>query len=214
MSAGPHLLIKLALTLVGLFFLLALLQTGMALHFAQSSRQTEAADLVVVFPGDQHRQATGLAAVKAGLAPALMVISTPAPALQELLRKNHIPATIQALPGGRSRSTFEDVYHTAETIRANQFDSVIVVTSSYHLPRALTLLRLYLTLTGANVRIQGLPVSETHRPTLQPQQHYNEVVKFWGSLAEMSGYFLKGRLVLDTPEAKQVQTTVKEILLI
>jgi hypothetical protein len=212
MKVGLHMLTRIALPLFGLLCLLALIQTGMALRFAQGNPRIEGADLVVVFPGDQQRVATGLAAVKEGLAPSMMVISTPAAALQEIFRKNGIPATTQALPGDLSRSTFEDVYHTAQAIRANQLDSIIVVSSSYHLPRALTLLRLYLTFTGADARIQGLSVNEEHRPTLQPQ-HYNEVVKFWGSLVEMGGYFFRGGLVLDVPQAKQVQMVLKDNLL-
>ena len=99
-----------------------------------------------------------------------MVISTTDIDLQKLLTKNGVPETVNALPGGKSRSTFEDVYQTAKTIKENQISSVMVVTSGYHLPRAMFLLKVYLKILGQDVRIQGFPVNDVQKTTIKLKQ--------------------------------------------
>jgi vancomycin permeability regulator SanA len=107
-----------------------------------------------------------------------MMISKTDGDLRKLLRKNGVPETIRALPGGKSRSTFEDVYQTAKVIKENQFSSVIVVTSSYHLPRSLFLLKVYLKILGQDVRIQGFAVVEAEKSDEKLRQYSNGVIKF------------------------------------
>jgi uncharacterized SAM-binding protein YcdF (DUF218 family) len=107
---------------------------------------------------------------------------------QKLLRKNGLPKIVNALPGGRCRSTAFDAYQAAKTIKENRFRSAIVVTSSYHLPRSLFLLGVYLKISGQEVRIQGFPAKEA-QSNKNLKQYGNEVFNFWGSIAEMAWYY-------------------------
>jgi uncharacterized SAM-binding protein YcdF (DUF218 family) len=206
-------LFKYALIFACLLCLIAAIQTSAAIYFSQSKTKLEPADLVVVFPGDSKRIKAGIEIVRDGLAPHFMVISTTDTHLRKLLTKNGVPATVNVLPGGKSRSTFEDVYQTAKTIKENQLSSVIVVTSSYHLPRALFLLAAHLKITGQDVRIQGFPVKEAQQSNKKLQQYGNEVIKFWGSVVEMTGYYFTDQLVLDAPNSRKIQMILKKNLL-
>lgn len=131
------------LVAITLFLLIAAVQTGAAIYFSKSVAKAEPADLVVVFPGEKHRIKAGLMTIKSGSAQSFMLIGTTQENLQKLLSKNNAPASVTPMPGGKSRSTFEDVYQTVKTIKEKQLHSVIVVSSSYHLPRALFFLKVY-----------------------------------------------------------------------
>lgn len=194
--------------------LVAVIQASTAIYFAKNTATLKPADLVVVFPGGSRRIITGIDLIKDGLAPRFMVISTTAPHLQELLKKNGAPETIGTLPGGESRSTFEDVYQTIRTIQDNQLRSVIVVTSSYHLPRAMFLLRVSLGLAGQDVRIHGFAVKEEQGLSKNLVQYPNEAIKLWGSIIEMTGQYVTGQLLLDAPILKKVQRAFKEAFLL
>jgi len=205
---------KSLILIVCLLCFVAVVQTSTAIYFAKRTATLESADLVVVFPGGNRRIITGIDLIKEDLAPRFMVISTTALHLQELLTKNGAPENINTLSGGESRSTFEDVYQTIQTIKDNQLRSVILVTSSYHLPRAMFLLRVSLWLAGQDVRIQGFSVKEEQGLSKNLVQYPNEAIKLWGSIIEMTGQYISGQLLLDAPILKKVQKVFKENFLL
>ena len=187
-------------------WLVATLQIGTAVYFKKSDPQLAPADLVVVFPGEKQRIESGLAIVKNNSHKSFMVTGLTQEGLKQLFKKNKVPETVTALPGGKSRSTFEDVYQTVKTIKENKIISITLVSSSYHLPRALFLLKLYLTISGEAVHIQYSFVNV-------PSQYINEVIKLWGSLVEMAGYYLTGELILNRPPVRKFQLYFKKIFL-
>lgn len=150
--------------------------------------------------------------MKDGVAPRFMVVNTTDVHLREILQMNDAPEIINTLPGGISRSTFEDVYQTAKILKENKLDSVILVTSSYHLPRALFLLRAYLKFSGQEIRIQSFPVKDEKESHKKLMRYSNEAIKLWGSVIEMTGYYLTGQLLLDAPSLKKIQMVFKEYL--
>jgi uncharacterized SAM-binding protein YcdF (DUF218 family) len=185
----------------------------MAIRFSKHFSNPGGAELVVVFPAETQRINSGIKIVKDNLPAHFMVIGITAEKLQKLLTKNGVAQTVIALPGGKSRSTFEDVYQTTKTIQAHHFNSVTLVTSDYHLPRAIFLLKLYLHISGQDVRIHGFPVKDAKKLSIKLQQHINETIKFWGSIAELTGCSFTGKLVLDAPNAKKIQMFLKTNLL-
>jgi uncharacterized SAM-binding protein YcdF (DUF218 family) len=207
-------LIKIGTISAILLALVATLQTTAAIYFAQSTVTLAPADLAVVFPGDSQRFATGIKVVKDGFAPQFMVVNTTDRALREILTKNDVPEDVAALHGGESRSTFEDVYQTVQTIQNNQLRSVILVTSSYHMPRAMFLLRVSLGLSGQDVNIQGFSVKYEQGFRKNLVQYPNEAIKLWGSIIEMTGQYLSGQLLLDAPILKKVQSGFKNTFLL
>ena len=108
---------KYALILFCLFFFVATIQTGAAIYFSKSDAKIQSADLVVVFPGDSQSFEAGIRRVKDCLAKHFMGISTTQGDFRNLLKKKAVFATVSPLPGGKSRSTFEDVYQTSKTLK-------------------------------------------------------------------------------------------------
>ncbi|MGB3209323.1 MAG: YdcF family protein [Desulforhopalus sp.] len=202
------------LILFCLLCLVATIQTSAAMYFTYSKTKLVPADLVIVFPGENYRIDTGIKRVKKGFGSHFAVVGKPDGEIRELLRKKGVPESIHALSCGKSRSTFEDVYQTAQVIEKNQLSSVIVVTSGYHLPRALFLLKIFLKISGQDVRIQGFPVEGAQKSTLKLTQYSKEPVKFWGSMLEMTGYYFTGQLVLDAPIIRKTQKVFKKNLLL
>lgn len=207
-------LFKCIMPVACLFCFVAAIQTGAAIYFSKMTAHLEPAELVMVFPGESYRIKAGIELVKDSLAPRFMVVNTTDNRLREILKKNGASETIRTLHGGISRSTFEDVYQVTKMIQENQLDSVIVATSSYHLPRALFLLRVYLKISGEKVRIQGFPIKEEQETRKKIQQYGNETIKLWGSMIEMTGYYMTGQLFLDSPSLKKIQRLFKKNLLL
>jgi hypothetical protein len=191
---------------------IALVQVSAAVYFSLAEMPLTKADIAIVFPGEAARVKTGFQVVRDGFAANLMVVNTPSEKLQSLMRKEGVPEEVTALPGGVSRSSFEDVYQSARAIKNHEFTSVILITSSYHLPRAYVLLKWYLAGTGKTISIQCYPAAEQHNITRLSRKvlvYYNEAVKLWGSSAEMLGYFLTKQLPLDSPDTYRLRTFFK-----
>ena len=175
--------------IVALVASIALLQVGAAVYFSQAEVPLKKADLVIVFPGEKGRVKIGCQLVRDGFAENLMVTNDTSSKLRSLMRKEGVPEEISALPSGASRSTFEDAYNSAQTIKNNEFTSVILITSWYHLPRAYFLLKGLLAVTGKKVSIQCYPAQQSNDMGLAKniQLYYDETVKLWCSSAEMLG---------------------------
>lgn len=206
-------LLKYIAILFSFLCIVAAIQIGATINFSNSKTKLVPADLVVVFPGEQHRIKTGIMVIKNDSVQRFMIISETQEDLQKLLSQNNVPASVNPLPGGKSRSTFEDVYQTVKTMKENQLNSVIVVSSSYHLPRALFLLKVYLTISGQDVHIQGYSTGLISRGNITFKQYRIEVIKFWGSLVEMTGHCFTGKLMLDLPPARKIQLRFKKMFL-
>ena len=208
-------LLKFALIIFCLFCLVAAIQTGTAIYFSKSEVTLAPAELVVVFPGGSERIESGIEIVKDGAAPDFMVVNGTEESLRPLLQKNKMPEAVKVFPGGKSRSTFEDTFQAVKVIKENHLSSVILVTSSYHLPRALFLLKTYLSISGQeDVHVQYYPVIQPLRFDKKIELYGNEAIKFWGSVVEMAGYSFTGQLLLDAPALKRMQSLFKNNFLL
>ncbi|MFT5698518.1 MAG: uncharacterized SAM-binding protein YcdF (DUF218 family) [Desulforhopalus sp.] len=206
-------LFKCSAIFIGFICLVAVVQTATAIYFSKAETKLEPADLIVVFPGDSARTTAGLKLVKEGYGSNFMIISITSSELAKRLTKHAILTQTNLLPGGKSRSTFEDVFQTLETIKAHDFKSIIVVTSSYHLPRALLLLKGYLLSSSMDISVQGLPITSVQIDQRKGRNYSNEIVKFWGSFTEMVTNRVTGILLLDYPIARMIQKHIKRTLI-
>ncbi len=92
-------------------------------------------------------------------------------------------------------TTYENAHYVSQIIREHGFDSVILVTSWYHMPRSYLLLRLHLLGSGAKI----ISCAVGQRPSalsglIKSRFVRGEFIKFWGSLAEWG---LKGTGVVE-----------------
>ena len=172
-----------------------------ALYFAAvmaRANRTATSEALVVFMGTVKRVKAGYALAAAGTAP--KIILTPA---TEAVRNRYdkrfgLPAGVTHLAEPAARTTFENAYYTAKLIRAKNLHKVTLVTSNYHMPRSLLLLRLFL--AGEGVSVAGYKVSAVEQGARPPDGYrvtfaklvYNEMLKFWGSLGEYIAWQISG----------------------
>jgi len=152
-------------------------------------------DAVLIFMGNEKRIETGYKLANQGLAPCIVL----SPAIDTLRcrfdRKYALKDTVSHIPEDQATTTFENALYISRIIMANQFKTVILVTSDYHMPRSLALLRLFL--AGTGVRVHAHPVygpsgAVAVNATLL-KLVYNEMVEFWGSLFEYIDYLIRGK---------------------
>jgi uncharacterized SAM-binding protein YcdF (DUF218 family) len=201
--------------LAGVFFLAALVQFGCFVWVTTHKVSLHKADLIVVFPGDQKRIDAGYALVKEGYATDLAVVSYNPAQITSMAKKHQDSTKVKLITGGSGRSTFEDVYNATQIISQHKYHSIILVTSTYHMPRALFLLKTFLLSSGLKVDVQYSPVKMAADKSASKvmQLCYNEMVKLWGSTIELLRFQLTDTLLMDSPRSFQVKQYVKKRLL-
>jgi len=201
-------------TLLAVFLSVAVIQIG-AVYLLRFLRPDPVpADLVTILPSSKERIEAGCRVAAEQGTGYLMLINNTPEALKKHALKFEVPESLTLLPGGTSRSTFEDIHVTVQTARDRNLKSVMLVTSDYHLPRALFLLYVYNMATGHGLGIQYVAVRNKSRPFIRAYTLYSEIVKFWGSTAELSGYLLTSELPLDSDKVLAVRNTLKKVLLL
>jgi hypothetical protein len=158
------------------------------------------ADVIAVFLGAEGRIRKGYALAEDGFAPYLILSPADLPRLSALDRRYATQEkTYQHLVEARAQTTFQNALLAGRLIRAHGLESCLLVTDQHHMPRSRILLRM--ALAGQGVNIIPVPVdpgafdpSPLRWTTRQKKQVYNEMIKFWGSLAELVHYQYTGEL--------------------
>lgn len=209
-----NLLLAIIKFLLLVFITVAALQisTVYLLRFLQP--ELAPADLVSIMPSSKDRISKGcLAAANPGAAH-LMLINNSPKALAKHAARCGVPESVVLVPGGTSRSSFEDIHVTVQTALDRNLKSVILVTSDFHLPRALFLMYAYNLSIGRELHIQYTTAWEQTGPLKRLRLFYSEIVKFWGSAAELGGYLLTGQLPLDSEKVMAIRNKLKKMLLL
>ncbi len=156
------------------------------IHFIRfNNRKKIHADLIAVFAGSTLRVKEGISLARTGAAHTLVV----SPANQKKLlnlKKQLKGINCHVIPEPNAVSTCENAYYVAKIVKRNNFKSVILVTSWWHMPRSYLLFRL--SLLGDNVEI--IP-HETGKRVLSfknlfsgHNSLFSEVWKLWCSIGE------------------------------
>jgi uncharacterized SAM-binding protein YcdF (DUF218 family) len=171
--------------------------------------------LIVIFPGDKKRISAGYALAKEGYATNLTVINHTSEQLQKMTVNHKDLQKVKMVTSGKGRSTFEDVYNTQQIINRHQYQSIILVTSSYHMPRSLFLLKASLLSSAPKVKVQYYPVKMATdlSTSMVMRLCYNEIAKLWGSTIEMVGYQLTHTLLMKNPKYLEAKKYIKARLL-
>lgn len=168
--------------------------------------QVAPADVITVFMCAESRIRKGYALAENGLAPFLILSPADPSRIRALDRKYATQGkSYQHLVEARAETTFQNALLAGQLIRTRGFKSCLLVTDQRHIPRARLLLRM--ALAGQGVNIIPVPVdpgafapSPLRWTTQQKKQFYNEMIKCWGSLAEMVQYRAIGALPAQSPE--------------
>ncbi len=208
--------LKLIFVVTLFLFSIALLHIAAMTVGSKRVNTVKHSDLIVVFPGSPpDRIAVGHRLAQEGFAGSFAVINASLSKLNLEVKRRGLLTGVNLVAGGKSRSTFEDVYNTKRIIKENKFKSVLLVTSSYHIPRAYFLLKVFLFGSGVDVYVYSVPIDQDGKIDLatKTKLYFNEIVKLWGSTVEMSGYKVFGKLVLDMPAFWQVRQFLKRTFL-
>ena len=187
-------------------------------HILSKSNTTERADLIVVFAGDPKRIEAGYDLTRRGYAPYLIISPADGKKLKTYGKKYGLPKSVTYIVEDKARTTFENAVHTRQIIFEKEFDSVILVTSFYHMPRSFFLLRTLL--VGSNVRIQayGIAIGNLNKANWLSaasgrRRIYNEMVKLWASNLELLSFKIRGRLPKQNPRRFHLIKFLKPLLL-
>jgi uncharacterized SAM-binding protein YcdF (DUF218 family) len=119
-------------------------------------------DGVVVLTGGRDRIDVALAILQSGAARRLLISGVnPATTADAIRRQTETPANLFACCvdlGRRAETTNGNAREAADWASEHQFASLVVVTSAYHIPRALTEMRAEFRRRGLNVTLQAIAV--------------------------------------------------------
>lgn len=129
------------------FFWVMVFAAGFAIYWALMPDPVTAhsvkADAIVVVTGGQGRVGAGIALLQLDRAPRLFISGVgKGVRVQDVLREAGIPPEVGAIftprivLGYMATNTYENGHETAEWTKAEKVLNVILVSSSYHLPRA------------------------------------------------------------------------------
>ncbi len=192
-----------------LLFVVALLfciQTVYYFYVYLSKNNYNKAELMVVLPGDNTRFKAASFLAEKSLTKKILLTGLSKSSAEKIMKglKNK---TIIVLNGGNSFTTFQDIKALKTIIIDHKIKSICLVTSDYHMPRSLFLLKTYL----LNCRIKTYTY-KAHSSFLLKNDVYkiiwNEFLKFWGSLAEM-GFDSFG---VDLNETEFFNLEIKQLL--
>jgi uncharacterized SAM-binding protein YcdF (DUF218 family) len=206
---------KVLLIPAALILLVSIAQLCAFFFLADNNKTLRQADIIVAFPGGKEREQTAWTLAEQDLAPNLVVINSTSNRLKYKAEQYKINKQLHLLEGGTSRSTFEDVYIAVEVIREQGLKSAILITSSYHMPRSLFLFKTHLLCLGMNIDVQFFPViaADKKRLAVKVGIYYNELIKSWGSILELTGYHLSGRFMNDSPWFQKANMFVHKYLI-
>ena len=202
---------KLGKLLLILLTLVVVLILAEALYFFWESSPavvSEKADVIVVFAGDSKRIQTGYTLAQGGYAPVLVVSPAGRDKMATYDRKYDLPADVTKIIEDRACTTFENAFYTRKIVTGHGFNTLILVTSSYHLPRSYLLLRIVMLGKGTKIQRKGA------RAKNMPKQLYNEMVKLWFSIGEAALWKLSGTLPRQNPKSFKTVRFLKSWLLL
>jgi uncharacterized SAM-binding protein YcdF (DUF218 family) len=138
-------------------------------------------DAIVVYTGGNQRINTGISLLKAGYAPIMFISGVSSPTqLKNFLAENGI-AQDQVIYGLSANTTQDNAEEIAEFISAHNLKSIRLVTSSYHMPRALDE-------TESRVRLGTIIIPH---PVLSEQRNYKILFREYNKyiLSKLLKYF-------------------------
>ncbi len=145
------------------------------------------ADLLAVYGGDYQRYASGWTLERAGTFRYLVFSDASPGFVAEMERHFGRPRRATLLLEPNARNTSQNARYVARLAEAHGCRSLMVLTSWWHLPRALFLTRL--ALLGRGIRVLGWPLASASAPDDRPAsvlgdpRVWEEGLRLWGSLA-------------------------------
>ena len=179
------------------------------IYALSDSCQYTNADAVVVFGGGAGRIEKGYELISNGYSKHLIISPAKPVALVKYDNKYGWRQGFKHIYETKARTTFENAVYIKRLIEKHHFKSVLLVTSTWHMPRSYFLLKTQLLFSGIQIYRVGSDCSSNVRPSWweTPQIRklvYGEFVQLWGSVGEYFIYLLNGKL----PEKNLKEMTI------
>ena len=113
-------------------------------------------DAIIIFRGTQKRIETGYDLANQGLATRIVLSPATDKQRQSCDRKYALKNTVVHIIEDQANTTFQNALYISRIIKDQQLKTVTLVTSDYHMPRSLAMLRLLL--AGKDIRVQSYKV--------------------------------------------------------
>lgn len=209
---------RILIALIGIPGFLLIAQAALFLTILLDDDPLTKADLVAVFAGSAERVKAAYDLIDSSYARNL-VISPASEGMLDRFERTYRPAEpFTRIMEKQARTTFENALHTEEIAARHNLKSIILVTSWYHMPRALILLRLTSIGSGRDTQPFGvatgtISLANWYRHGVGWKMVYNEMLECWGSLLELVRYRWTGRLPEKAPDPSAIVRLLKKALL-
>ena len=175
-------------------------------------------DVLIVFGGVHARTVKGYELANEGLARFMIVSSASERRMKRLDKTYRLNNQYHYLIEETAKTTFQNALLAGEWIRKQGFNSALLVTSDYHMPRSFLLLRLQLIGRGVKVCTVPMETGQFDRnpllwTALQKKRVHNEMVELWGSLVEMAHYAVTGQLPVKGLKHNKIVGWLRSVLL-
>lgn len=175
-------------------------------------------EAIVVFAGSSNRIRRAYELAQQGVAPVIIISPAGRRTLESYEKRYGDPGQATYILEERADTTFTNADFTARLIRDHGIDSVLLITSDYHMPRSFFLLKLATLTAGVSIGMHKLdnrpPEPTTWRTrTIRMKLAYNEMVQLWGSLAEGALYYLGGSNTWLQKRSSGMVRWLRELLL-
>ena len=192
-----HKVLRLAARAAMALIIVALFQAFYFLMVLNMESTAAEPDAVVIFGGTTRRVEAGYATANAVNAPFILLSPATEAGRRKYDAKYGLQPGINHLAEPRARTTFENAFHVSRIIKQQGWQSVILVTSDYHMPRSLGLLRLLLIGDGVSIHPYSVSGKSLGKPPweyrkIMARVMYNEMIKYWGSLGECAAVLIYG----------------------
>ena len=189
------------------FFLIAIVfvalvfsaQVMFFVYMLSGSCQYTNADAVIVFGGSADRIEKGYDAIRNGYSMHLIISPAKPSAIAKYDKKYGWRQDFKHIYEAKARTTFENAVYIKRLIAKHHFKSVLLVTSTWHMPRSYFLLKTQLLFAGIQIYRVGSDCSSIDRlscweaPKIR-KLVYREFAKLWGSVGEYFIYLINGKL--------------------
>jgi hypothetical protein len=209
------------IALVALTFVISAILSTQAVFFYYiftNEKPLEKADLLVAFQGSSDRANEVYKLIDGNYASNLVISPANNQQLKAYESKFSPSQSFGRIVENKARTTFENAVYTQRIIESNNFKSVILVTSWYHMPRSYVLLKTML--IGSHIHIQPHKVDtgtlnheNWYRHIVGWKMVYNEMVELWGSALEYLRYRINGNLSEKVPGRSGFMGWLKQLLL-
>ena len=155
-------------------------------------------DAIVVFSGSKERIEAGCKLAALAYAPYLIISPADSKKISGYQRKYTLPLSVHIIKEDKARTTFENAHYCSRIIKHHKFNSIVLVTSDYHMSRSYLLMKIFLTGFDINLQFEGVESVKYRTKEKQFKIVYNEMIRMWGSLVELICFQISGQ-VPETP---------------